>query len=173
MKFPLYLPQINNPENNNLNVIAADVGGTKTNIAKFVSEDGKMVLVAEDTYVTNNYKSLSEIILDFIKKNGYDKPDRVSIGAAGPVVDGVCYTTNIVYKIDTRELRRDLGVEKVYLVNDLEATSFGLAEVDDEFMKTIREGNPTIGGHLAVLAPGTGLGEACLFWEGKNIRPMP
>ncbi len=55
MKFPLYLPQINNPENNNLNVIAADVGGTKTNIAKFVSEDGKMVLVAEDTYVTNNY----------------------------------------------------------------------------------------------------------------------
>ena len=49
MKFPLYLPQINNPENNNLNVIAADVGGTKTNIAKFVSEEGKMVLVAEDT----------------------------------------------------------------------------------------------------------------------------
>ena len=123
-----------------------------------------MILESEDTYATNNYLSLSEIFLDFIKKNSFEKPDRISIGAADyPVVDGICHTTNIIYKIDVRELKRDLGVDKVYLINDLEATSFGLAEVDDEFMKTIRQGNPSIGGHIAVLAPGTGLGEACLF----------
>jgi glucokinase len=173
MKFPLYLPQINNPQNDGLSVLAADVGGTKTNIAKFVSENGKMILESEDTYATNNYLSLSEIFLDFIKKNSFEKPDRISIGAAGPVVDGICHTTNIIYKIDVRELKRDLGVDEVYLINDLEATSFGLAEVDDEFMKTIRQGNPSIGGHIAVLAPGTGLGEACLFWDGKYLRPMP
>ena len=173
MKFPLYLPQIENPANNNLSILAADVGGTKTNIAQFVSQNGKMVLQLEETYTTNHHNSLTEIILDFIKKNNFEKPDRVSIGAAGPVVNGTCHTTNIKFKIDVTELSRDLQINKVYLINDLEATAFGMTEVDDEFMVTMRNGNPSIGGHIAILAPGTGLGEACLFWDGKYLRPMP
>ena len=173
MKFPLYLPQIENPANNNLSILAADVGGTKTNIAQFVSQNGKMVLKLEETYTTNHYNSLTEIILDFIKKNNFEKPDRISIGAAGPVVNGTCHTTNIKFKIDVTELSRDLQIEKVYLINDLEATAFGMTEMDDEFMVTMRNGNPSIGGHIAILAPGTGLGEACLFWDGKYLRPMP
>ena len=173
MKFPLYLPQIENPANNNLSILAADVGGTKTNIAQFVSQNGKMVLKLEETYTTNHHNSLTEIILDFIKKNNFEKPDRISIGAAGPVVNGTCHTTNIKFKIDVTELSRDLQIEKVYLINDLEATAFGMTEVDDEFMVTMRNGNPSIGGHIAILAPGTGLGEACLFWDGKYLRPMP
>ena len=173
MKFPLYLPQIENPANNNLSILAADVGGTKTNIAQFVSQNGKMVLQLEETYTTNHHNSLTEIILDFIKKNNFEKPDRISIGAAGPVVNGTCHTTNIKFKIDVTELSRDLQIEKVYLINDLEATAFGMTEMDDEFMVTMRNGNPSIGGHIAILAPGTGLGEACLFWDGKYLRPMP
>ena len=173
MKFPLYLPQIENPVNNNLSILAADVGGTKTNIAQFVSQNGKMVLQLEETYTTNHHNSLTEIILDFIKKNNFEKPDRISIGAAGPVVNGTCHTTNIKFKIDVTELSRDLQIDKVYLINDLEATAFGMTEVDDEFMVTMRNGNPSIGGHIAILAPGTGLGEACLFWDGKYLRPMP
>ena len=173
MKFPLYLPQIENPANNNLSILAADVGGTKTNIAQFVSQNGKMVLQLEETYTTNHHNSLTEIILDFIKKNNFEKPDRISIGAAGPVVNGTCHTTNIKFKIDVTELSRDLQIVKVYLINDLEATAFGMTEVDDEFMITMRNGNPSIGGHIAILAPGTGLGEACLFWDGKYLRPMP
>lgn len=173
MKFPLYLPQIENPANNNLSILAADVGGTKTNIAQFVSQNGKMVLQLEETYTTNHHNSLTEIILDFIKKNNFEKPDRISIGAAGPIVNGTCHTTNIKFKIDVTELRRDLQIDKVYLINDLEATAFGMTEMDDEFMVTMRNGNPSIGGHIAILAPGTGLGEACLFWDGKYLRPMP
>jgi glucokinase len=173
MKFPLYLPQIENPANNNLSILAADVGGTKTNIAQFVSQNGKMVLQLEETYTTNHHNSLTEIILDFIKKNNFEKPDRISIGAAGPVVNGTCHTTNIKFKIDVTELSRDLQIDKVYLINDLEATAFGMTEVDDEFIITMRNGNPSIGGHIAILAPGTGLGEACLFWDGKYLRPMP
>lgn len=173
MKFPLYLPQIENPTNNNLSILAADVGGTKTNIAQFVSQNGKMVLQLEETYTTNHHNSLTEIILDFIKKNNFEKPDRISIGAAGPVVNGTCHTTNIKFKIDVTELSRDLQIDKVYLINDLEATAFGMTEMDDEFMVTMRNGNPSIGGHIAILAPGTGLGEACLFWDGKYLRPMP
>lgn len=173
MKFPLYLPQIENPANNNLSILAADVGGTKTNIAQFVSQNGKMVLQLEEIYTTNHHNSLTEIILDFIKKNNFEKPDRISIGAAGPVVNGTCHTTNIKFKIDVTELSRDLQIDKVYLINDLEATAFGMTEMDDEFMVTMRNGNPSIGGHIAILAPGTGLGEACLFWDGKYLRPMP
>ena len=173
MKFPLYLPQIENPANNILSILAADVGGTKTNIAQFVSQNGKMVLQLEETYTTNHHNSLTEIILDFIKKNNFEKPDRISIGAAGPVVNGTCHTTNIKFKIDVTELSRDLQINKVYLINDLEATAYGMTEVDDEFIITMRNGNPSIGGHIAILAPGTGLGEACLFWDGKYLRPMP
>lgn len=173
MKFPLYLPQIENPENNNLSVLAADVGGTKTIIAHFKSENGKMILLFEETFATNQYNSLSEIFLEFIKKNNFEKPDRISIGAAGAVVDGICYTTNIKFKIDIKDLKRDLQIDKVFMVNDLEATAFGITEVDDEFMMTIRNGDASIGGHIAILAPGTGLGEACLFWDGKHLRPMP
>ena len=173
MKFPLYLPQIENPANSNLSILAADVGGTETNIAQFVSQNGKMVLQLEETYTTNHHNSLTEIILDFIKKNNFEKPDRISIGAAGPVVNGTCHTTNIKFKIDVTELSRDLQINKVYLINDLEATAFGMTEMDDEFMVTMRNGNPSIGGHIAILAPGTGLGEACLFWDGKYLRPMP
>ena len=173
MKFPLYLPQIENPANNNLSILAADVGGTKTNIAQFVSQNGKMVLQLEETYTTNHHNSMTEIILDFIKKNNFEKPDRISIGAAGPVVNGTCHTTNIKFKIDVTELSRDLQIDKVYLINDLEATAFGMTEMNDEFMVTMRNGNPSIGGHIAILAPGTGLGEACLFWDGKYLRPMP
>lgn len=173
MKFPLYLPQIENPANNNLSILAADVGGTKTNIAQFVSQNGKMILQLEETYTTNHHNSLTEIILDFIKKNNFEKPDRISIGAAGPVVNGTCHTTNIKFKIDVTELSRDLQIDKVYLFNDLEATAFGMTDMDDEFMVTLRNGNPSVGGHIAILAPGTGLGEACLFWDGKHLRPMP
>ena len=173
MKFPLYLPQIENPANNNLSILAADVGGTKTNIAQFVSQNGKMALKLEETYTTNHHNSLTEIILDFIKKNNFEKPDRISIGAAGPVVNGTCHTTNIKFKIDVTKLSIYLQIDKVYLINDLEATAFGMTEMDDEFMVTMRNGNPSIGGHIAILAPGTGLGEACLFWDGKYLRPMP
>ena len=173
MNFPLYLPQIENQANYNISILAADVGGTKTNIAQFVSQNGKMVLQLEETYTTNHHNSLTEIILDFIKKNNFEKPHRISIGAAGPVVNGTCHTTNIKFKIDVTELRRDLQIDKVFLINDLEATAFGMTEMDDEFMVTMRNGNPSIGGHIAILAPGTGLGEACLFWDGKYLRPMP
>ena len=99
-----------------------------------------MVLQLEETYTTNHHNSLTEIILDFIKKNNFEKPDRISIGAAGPVVNGICHTTNIKFKIDVTELSRDLQIDKVYLINDLEATAFGMTEMDDEFMVTMRNG---------------------------------
>ncbi len=63
MKFPLYLPQIENPANNNLSILAADVGGTKTNIAQFVSQNGKMVLQLEETYTTNHHNSLKLFLI--------------------------------------------------------------------------------------------------------------
>ena len=71
---------------------------------------------------------MTEIILDFIKKNNFEQPDRISIGAAGPVVNGTCHTTNIKFKIDVTELSRDLQIDKVYLINDLEATAFEITE---------------------------------------------
>jgi len=172
-KFPLYLPGWEKPENNGLSVIAADIGGTKTNLGRFVSDGGKMLLKEEATYPSSDYGSFSEIVKDFIKKHSLELPDVLSIGVAGPVLQGKCKMTNLSWYLDVEQLQEELGIARVELINDLEATSYGLAEINEGYLATIYEGNPNIGGNVAVLAPGTGLGEAGLFWDGEALRPFP
>ena len=100
VKFPLYLPGIKNPSNDNVSVIAADIGGTKTNVGWFVSENGKMVLKHEATYSSKSHQSFSHIIQKYIRENNLEKPNRISIGVAGPVIP-VSYTHLDVYKRQT------------------------------------------------------------------------
>ena len=172
IKFPLYLPGLQSKKNNGISVIAADIGGTKTNIAWFDSENGTMVLKHEASYSSKTHQSFSHIIQKFIREYSLEKPNRISIGVAGPVMKGKCITTNLPWIIDVNQIKKETLVEKVYLINDLESTAYGLAGLDDEYLASIHEGNREIGGNVAILAPGTGLGEAGLFWDGKFLRPF-
>ncbi|MDV2460042.1 glucokinase [Elizabethkingia anophelis] len=172
MRFPLHLPGWKNADNDGLSVIATDIGGTKTNLGWFVSENHKMVLKEEATYPSRDYSSFSDIIKDFIKNYKLELPDVLSIGVAGPVVDGKCITTNLPWSLDVSLLKNELRINRVEMINDLEATAYGLAEVNDGYLATIHKGNPNIHGNVAILAPGTGLGEAGLFWDGKALRPF-
>lgn len=172
MRFPLFLPGLKIAKNNGLHVLAADIGGTKTNIGWYISEDGKMNLQKESTYPSTEYASFSEIISEFLKTYKLDLPDVLSIGVAGPVVEGKCITTNLPWSLDVQLLKKELKIDRIEMINDLEATAYGLAEVNDEFLATIHVGNPNINGNVAILAPGTGLGEAGLFWDGTALRPF-
>jgi len=171
-KFPLYLPGLKKPENNGISVIAADIGGTKTNLGWFVSDSGKMILKEEATYPSTEYGSFSEIVKDFVKNHNFELPDVISIGVAGPVLQGKCKMTNLSWSLDVEQLKEELRIERVELINDLEATSYGLAEVNEGYLATIYSGNPEIKGNVGILAPGTGLGEAGLFWDGEALRPF-
>lgn len=172
LKFPLYLPGLKSNDNDNVTVLAADIGGTKTNLGWFVSSNGEMTLKEEGTYSSKDHASFSEIYQKFIREYSLEKPDRLSIGVAGPVINGKCITTNLPWSLDVTKLKSESLISKIYLINDLEATAYGLAEVHDGYLANIHPGNPEIKGNVAILAPGTGLGEAGLFWDGEFLRPF-
>lgn len=172
INFPLYLPGIENPENDNISILAADIGGTKTNVGWFVSENGKMIMKHEATYSSKSHQSFSHIIQKYIRENDLEKPNRISIGVAGPVLHGKCITTNLPWSLDTHQIKKETLVDKVCIINDLESTAYGLAEINEGYLATIHEGCPNPEGNVAILAPGTGLGEAGLFWDGKHLRPF-
>lgn len=172
MRFPLYLPGLTKKQNNNLSVLAADIGGTKTNLGRFVSKDGRMELQEEATYPSKDYATFEEIVRNFHKSHSLDIPDILSVGVAGPVVNGKCITTNLPWSLDVEVLKRELNVPRVEMINDLEATAYGLAEVNDDYLATIHEGIRSMTGNVAIIAPGTGLGEAGLFWDGESLRPF-
>lgn len=172
INFPLFLPGRKSDKNNKISILAADIGGTKTNVGWFESENGMMVLKEEATYSSKTHQSFSHIIQKFIREYNLEKPDRISIGVAGPVLNGKCITTNLPWSLDIGQIKNETLVDKVYLINDLESTAYGLAEINEGYLATIHEGNPAIGGNVAILAPGTGLGEAGLFWDGQYLRPF-
>ena len=149
-------------------ILAADIGGTKTNIALYRVEGEELHIVNQKRYVSKEHSTLSEIIQDFV---GDHQPDRISAAVAGPVVDGKSRLTNLPCVLDSGVMSQELGVP-VHFLNDLEATAYGLAGLRDNELALIDEGDPAARGNLAIIAPGTGLGEAGLFWDGEAYHPF-
>ena len=172
MKIPLALPYIDSTENNNLLVLAGDIGGTKTNLGLFRSENGEMRMVTNRSFHSRQFPNFTAIIQQFLLESSTEKPDRISIGVAGPVLNNKVRTTNLAWELDAEQLAIDTGVDKVFLINDLEANAYGLAGLTDQDLVTIHEVKNRVDGNMAILAPGTGLGEAGLFWDGKQYHPF-
>ncbi|MBS1948430.1 MAG: glucokinase [Bacteroidetes bacterium] len=156
-----------------LTVLAGDVGGTKTNLAVFELAEGKLEKRAETTYHSAQFISLTDIIKRFLAENNLQKPDRICAGVAGPTIRGVAKITNLSWSIDSKNIQQETGVEKVHLLNDLEATAYGLAGLTENDFILLNEGDAEAKGNIAIIAPGTGLGEAGLYWDGAAYYPFP
>ncbi len=154
----------------NTTVIAADVGGTKTHLALFKMTGKELSLIEEYKYDSQKYPSFGRIVKDFLK--GKPHVDRLSIGFAGPVLDNSAKATNLAWMIDTLHLKEELNIDDVHILNDLEATAYGLAALGKNDLIALEKGNPERKGNAAIIAPGTGLGEAGLFWDGKQFHPF-
>jgi glucokinase len=149
-------------------LLAADIGGTKTNIARCHAGSDGVAIMEEKRYLSKDYPSLTAIIHDF----GKDKiPGRISAAVAGPVVDGRSKLTNLPWVLDSAVMATELGVA-VSFINDLEATAYGLAGIEKEELATLAPGDPAAKGNMAIIAPGTGLGEAGLYWDGERYHPF-
>lgn len=148
-------------------ILAGDIGGTHTRLALF--EQGKMVV--EKKFTSKNYKGLQQIIEEFMREKKY-KVQAACFGVAGPVREGVCRTTNIPWIIDARELSQNLGIKAVKLLNDLEANAYGLKKLKKEELFLLHTGQIHQQGNQALIAAGTGLGEAGLYWDGKEHYPF-
>ncbi len=153
-------------------VLAGDIGGTKTNLALYALEGGGgLSLVRESSFPSTQYAGLEDVIADFHSKEADVVIAAGAFGIAGPVLDGRVEATNLPWKVDTSNVRQAIGGGQVRLMNDLEATAYGALFLPAEETLTLNAGKPWRG-NCAVIAAGTGLGQAFLFWDGQGYRPV-
>jgi len=150
-------------------LLAGDVGATKTNIGIFSPERGPQKPLAEATFSSGQYASLVELVSEFLAQANLDVEHAV-FGVAGPVVVGQATITNVPWVIEEAELKEKLKLKSVILLNDLEVVAHGIPLLEPEDLHILNKGKPTPGGTRAVIAPGTGLGEAFLTWDGLRYR---
>ena len=165
---PIAFKNAPQPGHKTLAILAADIGGTKTNVALYQSGNNGLTISREQRYVSADHPSLTDLIHDFC---GNSLPDRIAAAVAGPVIDGKTKLTNLPWLLDSAAMSKDLKIP-VCFINDLEATAYGLAGLKEEEQTTLATGDPHPKGNIAILAPGTGLGEAGLFWDGQHYHPF-
>lgn len=153
-------------------ILAGDIGGTKTNLALFESIDGHLQLEVQHQFASRDFSSFGEVIDAFNKKVTLPKIEAVCFGIAGPVIEGRCRTTNLPWEITTADLQEQLETQHVRLLNDLEATAYGMLYLGEEEFVTLNPTAQPTNGNRAVIAAGTGLGEAMLYYDGKAYHPI-
>lgn len=153
-------------------ILAGDIGGTKTNLAIYTLDAGVDSPLAEATFPSRRYDSLEELVKDFLGQSRLDC-DWGVFGVAGPVVSGQAEVTNLPWRLDERTLEASLEIDRVKLLNDLESIANAIPSLSTADLHTIHPGRSKEGGAIAVVAPGTGLGEAFLTWDGTQYRAHP
>jgi len=152
-------------------ILAGDIGGTKTVLALVdKNQDGGMVCQHEQTFSSLAYPEFTDILQEFLPPE--TTISAACFGGAGPVVEQRCQTTNLPWLLDGEALKNTLGTEQVKLLNDLEAMALGMLHLPDSDLLELNPNAQQQTGNIAVIAAGTGLGEAILYWDGSRFQPM-
>ncbi|MGB5835098.1 MAG: glucokinase, partial [Thiohalocapsa sp.] len=155
-----------------MSVLVGDIGGTKTGLAVAEVDGNRVSLTNERRYASSEFASLVDIVERFIADTGADC-EFGSFAVAGPVVEDRSKTTNLPWELDARTLADRLGFNRARLLNDLEAVAWGVAALGDDDVAMLQPGTSGefLGaGNACVVAAGTGLGEAGLYWDGSRHR---
>ncbi|HEY1268173.1 MAG TPA: glucokinase [Candidatus Binatia bacterium] len=152
-------------------ILAGDIGGTKTRIALFTLETGKLVQRAKKIFPSKDYPSLEAVLTDFTA--AYPAAlTAACFGVAGPVIDDTVKTPNLPWFVDGRTLARQLGVDSVALLNDLEATGYGAGTLNSSEFSVLNVGSCDPRANMGLIAAGTGLGEAILYPAAGAYRVL-
>ncbi|QSA97977.1 glucokinase [Methylococcus sp. EFPC2] len=152
-------------------ILAGDIGGTKTVLASIETQAGGSThIVREQTYASGEFRTFDEIIGLFLADG--EQIDAAAFGVAGPVIDQRCQTTNLPWLLDGSALKIRLGTERVRLLNDLEAMAVGMLHLEEQDFIELNPNAVEQTGNIAVIAAGTGLGEALLYWDGERHHPV-
>lgn len=150
-------------------LLAADIGGTKTHFALFECNQPKK-WIKEKKYKSSDYLNFFALLDDFLSQNV--PIEAACFAVAGPVRDGVCHTTNLPWTLKEEEIAAHKKIGRVVLINDLEATAYGLTQLSPDEFYVLNAGRADQKGNAAIIAAGTGLGEAGMYWDGKEHRPF-
>lgn len=154
-------------------LLAGDIGGTKTVLALISEELGVRNPVRIAAFPSASYQSFEAVIADFLADIDIDLVTSASFGVAGPVLDGKVKVTNLPWTVDAEGISRSVDIKHVFLLNDLESIASSIPHLQPEDLATINVGDLEDGGAIAVIAPGTGLGEAFLTWNGGRYQAHP
>lgn len=155
-------------------LLAGDIGGTKTALAIYTPEAGPRRPIARAEFPSADFPSLEAIAHKFL--DDIDADVKIEVGCfdvAGPVINEHAKITNLPWEVDAEQLKRDLGLKTVRVINDLVATARAVLVLEPDDLHTLNEGQPIPGAAIAVVAPGTGLGEAFLTWDGRRYIAHP
>ncbi len=153
-------------------LLAGDIGGTKLHFGLFSRQRGLRRPLAEAVYPSADHGSLESAVLRFLDETGR-RTTKVVLAVAGPVLKGRARITNLPWVIDETRLRKTLKACAATLLNDVEAVAVALPFLRKQDLVCLRAGKPDRRGNRAVIAPGTGLGEAFLCWDGRQYRAFP
>ena len=147
-------------------ILAGDIGGTNARLALFDVKNGNFNLVSLTIFPSRQYSGLDEIVKEFVAKSP-SKPSQACFGIAGPVTNGRVEASNLPWVIEAKRLADELHIHEALLINDLEATGWGVGALAPEHLVALNQIS-SIPGNQAVIAAGTGLGEAGLYWDGQR-----
>ncbi|MBI3358846.1 MAG: glucokinase [Nitrospirae bacterium] len=156
-------------------ILAGDIGGTKTVLAIYDESVEPFQLIRETVFKSRDFLQFDQILHQFLGDSNPVKIRAICLGVAGPIRHGQCKTTNLPWLLSENNLAKDFGVEKVRLLNDLEAAAYGMLFLQEDEMVSLNVETDLCvrpKGNIAVIAAGTGLGEAMLYWDGKAYIPM-
>ena len=159
-------------------ILAGDVGGTKVDLALYNFEGGKLKIERQQKFPASEFATLQDVVHAFLGTG--DTGAKVEhevvaacFGCPGPVKDGHLKLTNLPWELDARDLSKILDIEHIFLINDLEANGYGIAELGPDQIFELEVGDKSAIGHRALVSAGTGLGEAILVWNSIARRHTP
>jgi len=157
-------------------ILAGDIGGTKTALALYKADAGQNTglgrPVREQTFASGDFPSLEAILRAFLRTEA-DRPRRATFAVAGPVIGARVKTTNLPWTICGDDLSQTFNIDSVHLINDLQAVAADVPHLAADEIHTLNAGEPHVHGAIAVVAPGTGLGEAFAVWTGSRYLSCP
>lgn len=157
-------------------ILAGDVGGTKVHLALYNFDGGRLKWLRDQKFPAADCPSLEAVVKEFLADENDRRQEIVAacFGCPGPVRDGRLKLTNLPWVLDAHDLAKGLGIEHIFLINDLEANGYGIPELRSESIFNLQPAEPAAVGHRGLIAAGTGLGEALLIWDGKSRHtPIP
>lgn len=149
-------------------ILAGDVGGTKTILALFDVAGGEVKCLRKEQFSSAHYPTFTELLATFLTDADCPQITAVCIGVAGIVANGRCETTNLPWVLSSKEIGERVNSQNVWLLNDLEATAWGLLDLSEHNFVELNPDAQSRQGNIAVVAAGTGLGEAIIAWDGNN-----
>lgn len=153
-------------------LLAGDIGGTKVNLAVFSEEKGPRAPLVEATFPSGENPSLEAIVHKFLAGMEF-QVRRACFGVAGPVMNGRASITNLPWVMEERKLQQEFSLSSAHLLNDLESIANAVPILKAEDLYVLNQGEAVLQAAIAVVAPGTGLGEAFLTWDGTRYLAHP